>query len=93
MNLKQLQIDAIEAHINHIKRLNVMMEENYGMYANQPGWDALDHPYLVNLCKGDTLAIIRDGLKPFLRDMYIKMNEEIISSFQYQLRKLDDENN
>lgn len=53
----------------------------------------LDHPYLVNLCKGDTLAIIRDGLKPFLRDMYIKMNEEIISSLQYQLRKLDDENN
>ena len=93
MNLKQLQIDAIEAHINHIKRLNHMMEENYGMYANQPGWDALEHPYLVNLCKGDKLALIRDGLKSFLRDMYIKMNEEIISSLQYQLRKLDDENN
>lgn len=43
MNLKQLQIDAIEAHINHVKRLNVMVEDNWGTYVNQPAWDALDH--------------------------------------------------
>ncbi|EHY3472231.1 hypothetical protein A2_gp254 [Shigella phage A2] len=91
MNNKQLQKDAIENRIQEIKRLNHMMEKDYGMYANQPGWDALDHPYLVNLGKGDTLAIMSHGLKPFLRDMYIKMNEEIISSLQYQLRKLEDE--
>lgn len=87
MNLKQLQIDAIEAHINHIKRLNVMVEDNWGTYVNQPAWDALDHEYINRIAPG-TMYENMSGLKDFLRDMYIATNKEIISSLEYQLRKL-----
>ena len=89
MNIKQLQKDAIESRIQDIKRLNHMMEENYGMYANQPGWDALDHEYIKDI--SDNTYRVREGLKPFLRDMYIATNKEIISSLEYQLWKLHDE--
>ncbi|AIZ02325.1 hypothetical protein VR20_267 [Escherichia phage vB_EcoM_VR20] len=90
MNLKQLQIDAIEGHINHIKRLNAMMEDNWGTYVNQPAWDALDHEY-INHISPDNIHKIMNGLKPFLRDMYIATNKEIISSLEYQLRKLHEQ--
>ncbi|ADO19609.1 hypothetical protein [Escherichia phage P479] len=89
MNLKQLQIDAIENHINHIKHLNTMMEDNWGTYVNQPGWDALDHEYIKDI--SDNTYRVREGLKPFLRDMYIATNKEIISSLEYQLRKLHEQ--
>lgn len=90
MNLKQLQIDAIENHINHIKRLNAMVEDNWGTYVNQPGWDALDHEYIKNI-SSKTIHGNMEGLKPFLRDMYIATNKEIISSLEYQLRKLHEQ--
>ena len=89
MNLKQLQIDAIENHINHIKHLNTMMEDNWGTYVNQPGWDALDHEYIKDI--SDNTYRVREGLKPFLRDMYIATNKEIIGSLEYQLRKLHEQ--
>lgn len=87
MNLKQLQIDAIETHINHVKRLNATVEDNWGTYVNQPAWDALDHEYIKNI-SSKTIHGNMEGLKPFLRDMYIATNKEIISSLEYQLRKL-----
>lgn len=90
MNLKQMQIDAIEAHINHIKRLNAMMEDNWGTYVNQPAWDALDHEYIKDI-SSKTFYESMVGLKPFLRDMYIATNKEIISSLEYQLRKLHED--
>ncbi|ADR32647.1 Arn.2 conserved hypothetical protein [Escherichia phage vB_EcoM_VR7] len=90
MNLKQLQIDAIEGHINHIKRLNAMMEDNWGTYVNQPAWDALDHEYIKDI-SSKTFYESMVGLKPFLRDMYIATNKEIISSLEYQLRKLHED--
>ena len=90
MNLKQLQIDAIETHINHIKRLNAMMEDNWGTYVNQPAWDALDHEYIKDI-SSKTFYESMVGLKPFLRDMYIATNKEIISSLEYQLRKLHED--
>ena len=90
MNLKQLQIDAIETHINHIKRLNTMMEDNWGTYVNQPAWIALDHEY-IKAISSKTFHESMVGLKPFLRDMYIATNKEIISSLEYQLRKLHEQ--
>ncbi|UZZ64149.1 anti-restriction nuclease [Escherichia phage A7_1] len=93
MDIKQITIEALQLKIKQIEHLNQMMNQGWGTYTNQPAWEAMDHPYLVNLCKGDRLAIIRDGLKPFLRDMHIKMNEEIIDSLYYQIRKLENENN
>lgn len=90
MNLKQLQIDAIENHINHIKRLNASMEDNWGTYVNQPAWDALDHEYIKDI-SSKTFYESMVGLKPFLRDMYIATNKEIISSLEYQLRKLHED--
>lgn len=89
MNLKQIQIEATEERINRMKHLNVMMESNYGTYTNQPAWDALDHEYIQRI--SDNTWQVREGLKQFLRDMYIKTNNEIISSLEYQLRKLKDE--
>ncbi|UPW39403.1 anti-restriction nuclease [Escherichia phage vB_EcoM_ESCO47] len=90
MNLKQMQIDDIETHINHINRGNAMVEDNWGTYVNQPAWDALDHEYINNISPIDIHKNM-NGLKPFLRDMYIATNKEIISSLEYQLRKLKDE--
>lgn len=90
MNLKQLQIDAIEDHINHIKRLNAMMEDSWGTYVNQPAWIALDHEYIKDI-SSKTFYESMVGLKPFLRDMYIATNKEIISSLEYQLRKLHEQ--
>lgn len=89
MNIKSLQIEAIENRINDIKHLNIMMEDNWGTYVNQPGWDALEHEYIKDI--SDNTYRVRDGLKPFLRDMYIAMNKEIISSLEYQLRKLHEQ--
>ncbi|ABX11163.1 hypothetical protein EpJS98_gp249 [Escherichia phage JS98] len=89
MNLKQLQIDAIEAHINHIKRLNVMVEDNWGTYVNQPAWDALDHEYIKDI--SDNTYRVREGLKPFLRDMYIATNKAIINYLEYKLRELHEQ--
>lgn len=90
MNIKLLQIDAIETRINHIKRLNSMMEDNWGTYTNQPGWDALEHEYL-NRISDKSMFKNMEGLKPFLCDMYIKINNEIISSLEYQLRKINEQ--
>lgn len=90
MNIKQITIEALQLKIKQIEYLNQMMNEGWGTYTNQPAWEALGHPYLNDACNGN---ILRDGLKPFLRDMYIKANEEIIDSLYYQIRKLENEDN
>lgn len=87
--------NSIKIQIGALKRANEMMKEGWGTFTNEPGFKMADSLFMKKLLETDYVCPFtppfNGGAKPFLMDMYIAMNEEIIKELERRLEKLDEQ--
>lgn len=87
-------IAALKMQVESLKGFNQMMKDGWGTFTNQPGFMMAESTFMKNLLGTEYIcpfsAPFNGGAKPFLMDMYIAMNEEIIKDLE---RKIENEQN
>ncbi|BBC78327.1 hypothetical protein KNT65_gp166 [Escherichia phage EcS1] len=95
MNIKLLQIDALNNQINALKRAIEMMKEGWGEYANQAGFQFCDSSLAKQLLETDYVCPftppINGQLKPLLMELYIQMTADMIKRLEQKLEKIENE--
>lgn len=85
----------IKTQIASLQRANEMMDENWGTYANDPGFRMAEHPFMKKLLGKDYICPFETpyngGVKPFLLDIYKAMNNEMIKELERRLEKFESE--
>lgn len=88
--------NSITIQIGALKRANELMKEGWGTFTNEPAFMMADSAFMKKLLDKEYVCPFsppfNGGAKPFLMDMYIAMNEEIIKELEGRLRKLDEDN-
>lgn len=83
-------IAALKSLIESLKEFNQMMKDGWGTFTNQPGFMMPEHPFMKKLLEVEYIspftAPFNGGAKPFLMEMYIAMNEEIIKDLERKIK-------
>lgn len=90
--LKLKELEMVEAQIEALKIANDMMEDDWGTFTNATGWIALDTDFIRNLsAPHSTWQKCGNDMKPFLRDMYVHMNDSMIAGLLRHAKQLRSE--
>ncbi|CCI88831.1 hypothetical protein BN80_261 [Yersinia phage phiR1-RT] len=87
--LKLKEIEIIEAQIEAIKNANVIMLADWGTLTNDTGWIALETDFIRDISSpASPWNKCSNDMKPFLRDMYIHMNDSMIEGLIRHVKQL-----
>lgn len=85
---------AYKQQISSLKAAIEMMEEDWGIYTNQPGFEFCESKLAKSLAQSNYVSPWGEPgcfVKPVLKDMYIAMTNEMISSLERKIKELEHE--
>lgn len=92
MNIKQLQIDALNNQISALRRANEMMRGGWANYTNESAFKFCDMEFAKKFSGKDYVcpfsAPVNGMLKPALSELYIAMNEDMIKELERKLKEI-----